>query len=380
MSLRQLGPDRWQVTVFLGRDSQGRQRRVTKVFHASGERVARRESAKVEASLRESAPEPDAVGHTVAWLAREWHRHRSSLPTSSPMTLSRQRYIIDRIVRDLGGIRLDELTPRDIDAWYVTLRKPKKKGRQISEAGVHHYHRVLGAMIRQGHRWGVVDRSVIERVTPPAPRRRPIRPPTDADVSTVLAAATPDMAVLLRCYLATGARRSEVLGLRWGDLQDARLTFRRTVVQTKHAPISVKEWLKNPHEPPRVVPIDPSTVALLDDWRARLGVALADLGHTLDEHTFIFADLKADPSGRTPRRPDRITQVFHDLCAKVGVSMRLHDLRHWHATQLLAAGVPIPTVSGRLGHAQVATTLNVYSHSTQANDDLAASVIARALG
>ena len=81
--------------------------------------------------------------------------------------------------------------------------------------------------------------------------------------------------------------------------------------------------------------------------------------------------------GSQPLHPDTITKVFGRLCRRAGLDgVRLHDLRHLHATQLLAAGVPVRTVSGRLGHANAATTLNVYAHFLEASDRQAADVIA----
>ena len=84
--------------------------------------------------------------------------------------------------------------------------------------------------------------------------------------------------------------------------------------------------------------------------------------------------------GLVPLHPDTITGAFRRLSDRVGLpGVRLHDLRHLHATQLLAAGVPVRTVSGRLGHANAATTLNVYAHFLQASDRDAADVIAALL-
>ena len=85
--------------------------------------------------------------------------------------------------------------------------------------------------------------------------------------------------------------------------------------------------------------------------------------------------------GSQPLHPDTITNGFRRLCERAGVSgVRLHDLRHLHATQLLAAGVPVRTVSGRLGHANAATTLNVYAHFLEASDRQASDVMAGLLG
>ena len=73
--------------------------------------------------------------------------------------------------------------------------------------------------------------------------------------------------------------------------------------------------------------------------------------------------------------------AFISLRDRVGLrGVRLHDLRHMHTTQLLAAGVPVRTVSGRLGHANAATTLNVYGHFLEASDREAAAVMAALLG
>lgn len=378
MSLRDLGGGRWQVTVYVGRDD-GKQKRVTKVFRADGERAAKRIAPGVEARLRESAPDLETALRTVGWLATRWHEHRASLPSSSPATIAHQHYIVERIKKDLGAVRLDELTPMRIERWYAQLRQPKAKGRPLTEAGVHHYHRVLAAMIRQGHRWGVIDKVVIERTQAPMPRRRAVRPPSDADVGKVLAAAPADFGVLLRVYAATGARRAEVLGLRWGDLDGTELTFRRTVMQLRGQPLAFKDWLKNPDEPPRVVALDEDTLAVLAGWRARLQQALGDLGRELGDRCAMFPDLAADPSGVVPVKPDRVTGRFAKACKQAGVSMRLHDLRHWHASRLLEVGTPITTVSERLGHSQTSTTLNIYAHSTRKSDAQAAAAIGRLL-
>ena len=81
MSLRHLGGDRWQVTVYVGRDENGRQRRVTQVFNADGKRAAGRMAPAIEARLRDSTPGMDSMTRTVAWLADRWQEHRASLPS-----------------------------------------------------------------------------------------------------------------------------------------------------------------------------------------------------------------------------------------------------------------------------------------------------------
>ena len=78
--------------------------------------------------------------------------------------------------------------------------------------------------------------------------------------------------------------------------------------------------------------------------------------------------------------PNEVTKVFISLRNKVGLkNVRLHDLRHFAATRLLAAGVPVRTVSGRLGHANAATTLGVYAHVVEESDREAADALGAVL-
>jgi integrase len=78
----------------------------------------------------------------------------------------------------------------------------------------------------------------------------------------------------------------------------------------------------------------------------------------------------------SPTRPGRVTLAFIRLCKQQGINgVRLHDLRHFSASRLLGAGVPVKTVSGRLGHANAATTLNVYAHFLENSDAEAAKVL-----
>jgi len=80
--------------------------------------------------------------------------------------------------------------------------------------------------------------------------------------------------------------------------------------------------------------------------------------------------------GSMPIRPDKVTGSFRRLGNRLGLKgVRLHDLRHFAATRMLAAGVPIRTVSGRLGHADASTTLGVYAHFVEASDQDAAAVM-----
>jgi integrase len=124
----------------------------------------------------------------------------------------------------------------------------------------------------------------------------------------------------------------------------------------------------------RRIALDPETVAALQRRRTRAEALASACCCELDPGAFVFS---AAPDGSAALHPDTVTTSFQRLCRRLGLAgARLHDLRHLHATQLLAAGAPVRTVCGRLGHANAATTLNVSAHFLEASDRQAADVIA----
>jgi integrase len=103
----------------------------------------------------------------------------------------------------------------------------------------------------------------------------------------------------------------------------------------------------------------------------------AACGADLDAGAFVFSD---SPDGAFPWRPGRVTLAFGRLCRLKGITgVRLHDLRHFAASRLLGAGVPMKTVAGRLGHANAATTLGVYAHFLESSDAEADRVLSALL-
>jgi hypothetical protein len=121
------------------------------------------------------------------------------------------------------------------------------------------------------------------------------------------------------------------------------------------------------------VAIDAGTLAvLLDHWRQALARA-ERVGANLTVDSFVFS---SDPAGARPWLPNRVTKRFIHHRRRTGLShFRLHDLRHFMATEMLGHGVPVPTVSQRLGHARASTTLNVYAHRVPGSDRDAADLL-----
>lgn len=161
----------------------------------------------------------------------------------------------------------------------------------------------------------------------------------------------------------TGMRRGELLGLRWCDLDlDAgRLSVRQTLISVAYE-ISITTP-KSHHA--RVIDLDKRTVEVLRTHR----VAADEAG---DDESLVFT--KPD---RQIIHPDILSQRFERLVGQTDLRrIRLHDLRHTHATIGLRAGVPVKVMSERLGHATPAFTLQQYAHVIPGMQAEAAQAIA----
>jgi integrase len=276
----------------------------------------------------------------------------------------------------LGEIQLARLTGTRISALYRDLersgRQDYKEGTPLSAKTVRYCHVILRASLQEAVRQGLIVSNPADRAQPPAAReaRAPeIHAWQAGQLCAFLRWADEHGrtdATAWRVLAFTGMRRGEALALRWRDvdMEQARLSVRRSVglVPTKG---QGAEYVEGPTKSgrDRVVDLDPQTVEALRRWRlARAGL---DLRLARDD-ALIFGDLE----GRH-QHPERFTRRFtrslaiarRELGADALPATRLHDLRHTHASLLLAVGTPVKIVSERLGHATPMITMQIYAHT-----------------
>jgi integrase len=331
----------------------------------------KREAQRALAALvtEASAGKISSSTTTLAELLDRWLEHVAE--QLSPTTVREYRRLVARMIApDLGSLMLRRVTTQRLDAYYASLVRE----RELSPSSVRHVHAVLRGALGQAVRWGWIPTNPAASASPPKVPRREINPPAIADARALLAAADEhdvDFGALLRVLTATGARRGEVCGLRWSDVDagSRTLSIRRSVASVSGGTI-VKDTKTYAA---RRIALDTDTLAVLATHHQRMQRRALLCRVELDPDGFVFT---TTADGSQLLHPDTITGTFSRLCRTAGLSsVRLHDLRHLHTTQLLAAGVPVRTVSGRLGHANAATTLNVYAHFLEASDRDAADVI-----
>jgi integrase len=224
-------------------------------------------------------------------------------------------------------------------------------------------HAVLNKLLNDAERKGLVIRNVARLANAPSLTTARSKSPemriwTPLQLATFLRSIAGNRnEALLRLLAMTGMRRSELLGLRWSDVDfDAgHVTIRQAVTV-----VNGEEIVDAPksRRSRRVIDVDTGTTALLAAHRDRQASALARVDLEVPQGGRVFTNDIGEPI-----RPNSVGQAFRRLVEQAGLPLiRLHDLRHTHASHLLAAGINVKVVSERLGHASVSFTLDTYGH------------------
>jgi integrase len=244
---------------------------------------------------------------------------------------------------------LAKLTPAMLDAFYGQLRG------ELSPKTIRNIHALLRRALKQAQRWGWISSNPAALASSPRIPVTEIRPPARDDVAAFLAGLTetdPEFGTLVWLAAVTGARRGELCGLRWSDLDATTGTL---LIERAVARIGGEAIIKSTktHQARRIA-LDNATLELLDRQRDRLSERADMLGVKFTN------DLPVFPNEHFQHlHPDTISKRYRTAADAAAMPGRLHDLRHFAATQALAAGIPVRTVAGRLGHANPATTHNV---------------------
>ena len=191
--------------------------------------------------------------------------------------------------------------------------------------------------------------AILALARPPRVRARALNPPEPDGVLRLVAEAElrdPDLAWFLLLAATTGPCRGELCAIRWSDLdrKAGSLTISRSIVETRGA-ILIEKDTKTLH--PVGLPWIQAQIAALTTPESALSEESGSCRATLADSAHGFS---ADPDGERPWVPNEVTKQFIRIRRSIGLdSVRLHDLRHFTATHMLSEGVPVRTVSGRLG-------------------------------
>lgn len=247
--------------------------------------------------------------------------------------------------------------------------------RPLSGSTILKVHSVLSGVFDAAIRWEwITSNPAVVAKTPRRPTPQPKPPTTDEAVKIVDAAWSEDMVwgTLVWLVMVTGLRRGELLGLQWRDVDwtEGKLDVRSALGRV-NGELARKDTKSHQM---RLIALDPATVDVLREHRARYLDSAQRLDIEPDPDAFLFS---YEAACDQHIHPDTVTHRYRRMCTKLGIDSHLHALRHYSATSLLAAGVDLRTVAGRLGHGGGgATTLRVYAAWVDQSDRKAAEILA----
>lgn len=286
-------------------------------------------------------------------------------PSLTPKSFERYTSICKaHLIPGLGKISLTDLRPDNIQSLYS-----EKLNQGLKPLTVKYLHTVLHKALNTGVKWGLIYRNPADSVDVPNSHNYEMQVWDDFEVRKFLEVAkdSPYFA-LFHTALYTGARRGELLALRWKDIDFiySQVSITRSIHHLKDGSyVFTPPKSKNSK---RTIALSPSAIGILNEHKVKQTAFSEAIGKTLTDEALVFSH----PDGK-PLRPNTVSRAWLILAAKAGVKqIRLHDARHTHASLLLRAGVHPKIVQERLGHASIQITLDIYSHVAPGMQEAAA--------
>ncbi len=352
--------DSWTIVYDLPVDMITGQRRQKSQTIRGTKREAERSLREILLSLEQgSYVKPNKI--TLGEWLRQWLKDYVSLNTTDRTQESYTSIIERHLIPSLGKIFITDLQPQQIQSYYADkLNKGRADGKGgLSARSVVYHHRILSKALDYAVKMSIAIRNVAKIVQPPRVQRVTMRTLSADEVVRFLdTARATDYYVYFATLLYTGLRRGELLALRWRNLNldNDMLTVVETAYKLGNGDYVIKEP-KTAHSR-RTVTLPSSLVELFKAYRADQELLRIQLGITLSVDDFVFIR-----HGGSPINPSAVTLAFRRIIKRAGLrSLRIHDLRHTHASLMLTAGVHPKVVSERLGHANIGITLDIYSH------------------
>lgn len=346
----------WSIVLDLMDPATGKRRRKWHTFRGT-RKEAENELAKLITQIKGGTyivSEKISVGEFLdGWL-------KTAKQQVAPRTYERYAEIVEKNIKPLlGSVLVSRLLPQNItDAYEKALTVGTTANGPLSPRSVTHIHRILRRALGP-IRWQRLHQSSEDNIVkPPKVERRKINAPSLSEAETTLAKLR-SYRVFVPALLACrgGLRRGEIAAQRWRDLdaETGVLSIAQTAEETK-AGIRYKET-KN--KLGRAVQLDGDTLEELRAWKLRQAEELLRLGVRASPETFICTT--ALGGGWYPN------SITHEFVKAVAVEklprLRFHDLRHAHASHMLAKGIHPKIVSERLGHSKIGITMDLYSHT-----------------
>jgi integrase len=301
--------------------------------------------------------------------------HANQLKAS---TLERYKRVINRyLIPELGAIKLQDLRPSHVQGFYTSLlTRSTVTGNPLSPQTV----TLIGAVLKKAIKYavdvdGLIAVNPVNRVPLPKGKGTIPTPWSIQELNTFLdVARSHRLFFFFRLSAFTGARRGELLALKWSDFDGTAITISKNRLMAGNQVIE-QNSTKGGTNGQRRVPLDRETIELFNVHRVNQLKERMALGENWQETGYVFVQ-----ENGLPLYPHTPSDLFKKLLNKAGLRpTRLHDQRHLHATELLRLGEPLHVVANRLGHRDAMVTATIYAHVSDQQAETASSTFANSV-
>ena len=340
----------YSVIVPLGKDSSGKKRYKWVTCRTKREAEAKRAELIHQANTGMLASPKGTLGQFIErWLA-EYVKPNLSPRTSEGYQSIYQSHIFETI----GKLQLKNLKPEHIQKYYSD-----RLAEGLSSTTVRHHAMMLHRVLEHALKWQLLSRNPADAVTPPITRHVEMHTLDESQIETILTEAenTPYYC-LFTLALYTGMRRSELLALRWQDID--LIMAEISVSRSMHRLLTHEIIFRGTKtaKSSRTVALSPNICTALRHHLDNEMAQCARLKIPFSNDRLVFCQWDGKPL-----IPHTVSQAWRRLTRRLGIhDIHFHSLRHTHATLLLKQGVHPKIVQERLGHSSISITLDTYSH------------------
>ncbi|TYO97047.1 tyrosine-type recombinase/integrase [Desulfallas thermosapovorans] len=362
------GTNKWRLNVPGGTGPDGRRKVYRRTIEATSEREAKKQLDIFSAEVQKGQyVEPSKL--TFAEFSQQWLESKKDL---APKTRHRYKRMLEsRILPAMGHMKLESIKPFHIMQFYENLQESgiREDGKEgtLSPTTILHHHRLLVTIFNAAVKWQILLTNPAARVEAPKVPRKPAACYDENDIAALLEALDSEELkhrVLVYIALFTGLRRGEIMGLEWQDVDfDNSLLHVRRSSQYLPGQGSITKEPKN-ETSKRVISIPSFVMALIKQYKTQQSQERLKLGDLWQGSDRLFTTWDGKPG-----HPEWPSQWFSKFIKKHKLPhLPFHGLRHTAATMLINQNIPLKNISGRLGHANPATTGAIYSHYLQSAD------------
>ncbi len=361
----------FQVTACIGRDSNGKQKFLYRTFeikpewtYAKAQKEAEKEAIRWQKDIDEGRVATSSV-RFGAYIDEvlQTKRSRELLKTT---TLDRYMQFRNGILPTLGNLKIGDIKPQHLNRFYAELKDGKITGHKLSNRTVNAYHGFISSVLTQAYKEGLIINNPAERVTLFKTKKTQVQSLTAEQVRAIRKEITSDSMlwqIAMVLLIGTGARRGELCGLRWEDVDfpAGTISINRNIVRDRAAGGLCIDTPKT-EQSKRIIPLTQDVLDFLRVYRSWQKTEKVRTGGFYQLNGWVLTSIDGNPM-----IPDSLTNYCEKLSRRLGFHINPHLFRHTQASLLLANNVPLTDVAKRLGHSQTSTTLNIYCHAIPVN-------------